>query len=35
MFIMGFTMRETKTSVPPNAGSGIQLFYQLGSTISL
>jgi len=23
---MGFTMRETETSVPPNAGSGIQLF---------
>ena len=33
-FIMGFTMHEKKTLVPPNAGSGIQSCVRLFNLIN-
>ena len=33
--MMGFTMNDIKTPVPPNAGSGIQSFVRVFNVISL
>jgi len=34
LFIMGFTIPEIKTPVPPNAGNGIQSFVGMVNCIS-